>query len=311
LSSGYSLDPARESSDILQVKTAFFFTAALVWTLTAHGQGKPVVYNNAESGDTPLDRAVKKAYAPDFTIIDVTTAAGYESPRPTVGGLPRTAKNDEGEPLEGYVLAAYLISEKGLVEHPIVLRSTHEDLSRTALAAMETWRFVPGTVKGKPVATTAAQEFTFEILKHGFETTNIVLYQPDDVIQKRLPGTGHLAAYLEKIQRATEQFFAQTHAPGSLQIVVAIRPGGKSRVWLTGSGIEEKTLAALREQLGKIPPVAVQDGPVAFAICGTIADGPETGDPTPMPPEWQEAVKKLPQPVAVPDGLLDAVWPEK
>lgn len=277
--------------------------------LGAHGQEKPLVYNNAESGDTPLDREVKKAYAPDFAITDVTTAAGYESPKPTVGGLPRTAQNDEGEPLEGYVLVAYIINDKGLVEHPVVLRSTNEELNRTALTAMEAWRFVPGALKGKPVATTAAQEFTFEILRSGFETTNIVLYQPDDVVRKRLPGSGHLAAYIEKIQLAAEDFFARVHTPDSLQIVVAVRPGGKSRVWLMGSGLEEKTLAVLREQIQAIPPVAVQDGPVAFAICGKIAGGPETAEATPMPPEWQESVKNLPQPVVVPDGLLDTVWP--
>jgi TonB family protein len=291
------------------VKTFFGLLAFGLWVLTAHAQQKPVVYNNSEAGDTPLDRAVKKAYAEKFAITDTTAAAGYQSPKPIAGGLPATAQSADGEPLEGYVLIAYVISAEGLVEHPIVLKTTNEALNQTALDAMEEWRFVPGTVKGKPVATTAAQEFKFDIVRSGFETTNIVLYQPDEVVKKRLPGAGHLATYLEKLQSAAAETFGDTTKADVLDIVVAVRPGGKSRVWLSGSNLDTKTLQSLREKLEAIPPVQVTDGPVAFAISGKIAGGTPASEEVPMPQEWQDAVKKLPQPVVIPDGLLDAVWP--
>lgn len=291
------------------MKTLFVVLAFGICGLTAHAQQKPVVYNNSEAGDTPLDRAVKKAYSEKFAITDTTAAAGYQSPKPVMGGLPDSAQSTEGEPLEGYVLIAYVISAEGLVEHPVVLKTTNEALNRTALDAMEEWRFVPGTVKGKPVATTAAQEFKFDIVKSGFETTNIVLYQPDDVVQKRLPGAGHLAAYLQKLQTAATETFADTTKADALDIVVAVRPGGKARVWLSGSTLDAGTLQSLREKLEAIPPVQVKDGPVAFAISGRIAGGATVGEEPPMPQEWQEAVKKLPQPVVIPDGLLDTVWP--
>lgn len=269
-----------------------------------------MVYNNSEAGDTPLDRAVKKAYAEKFTIKDTTAAAGYLPPKPVMGGLPATAQTAEGESLEGYVLIAYIITAEGLVEQPVVIRTTNEVLNQTALAAMEEWRFAPGTMKGKPVATTAAQEFKFEIVKSGFETTNITLYQPDELVQKRLPGAGHLAAYIEQLQNVAGETFAETTKPASLQIVVAVRPGRKSRVWLTGSALEAKTLEDLRKKLEAIPPLEVRDGPVAFAVSGKIAGGAVTEGEIPMPQEWQDAVKKLPQPVMIPDGLLDTVWPE-
>ncbi len=303
------LDPRQTSGNSRGVKTLLVLVVSLAFGCIAQAQQKPVVYNNAEAGDTPLDRAVKKIYAEKFAVTDITAAAGYVSPKPVVGTLPTAAQSPEGEPLEGYVLIAYIISAEGLVEHPVVLRTTHEALNQTALAAMDEWRFVPGTVKGKPVATTAAQEFKFDIVRSGFETTNIVLYQPDDVVQKRLPGAGHLAAYLEKLQTTVSETFAETTRADTLDVVVAVRPGGKSRVWLSGSNLDAKTLQSLREKLEAIPPVQVTEGPVAFAISGKIAGGTRSGEDPPMPPEWQDAVKKLPQPVGIPDGLLEAVWP--
>jgi TonB family protein len=226
-----------------------------------------------------------------------------------MGGLPGTAHSADGEPLEGYVLVAYIISAEGLVEHPVVIKSTDAALNPTALAAMEEWRFAPGTLKGQPVATTAAQEFKFEIVKSGFETTNIVLYQPDEVVKTRLPGAGHLAAYIEKLQTAAGEAFAKSTTPDVLHIVVAVRPGKKARIWLTGSKLDAPTLETLRKTLEAIPAVDVREGPVAFAISGKIAGGTPPTEEIPMPEEWQEAVKKLPQPVIIPDGLLDTVWP--
>jgi TonB family protein len=291
------------------MKPALFFLALAMCTL-AHAADKPVVYNKADGGDTPLDRAIKKAYAGKYAIEDATIASGYESPNPTAGGLPRTALNEAGEPLAGYVLVAYIVTDEGLASDAVVLNSSNEELNHTALDAMKEWRFVPGLFKGKPVRTTAAQEFVFKIEKSGFETTNMVLYQPDDVLKKRLPGAGHLAAYIEKIQSAAAGMLARQTSPDTLVIVVAARPDRTSRVWLMGSKLDEKTLANLREQLEAIPPVEVKDGPVAFAICATIAGGPEFTEVPPMPPEWKKAAEKLPQPVQIPDAVLDDVWPK-
>lgn len=292
------------------MRSAFLFLALAICT-AVHAADKPVVYNKADGGDTPLDRAIKKAYAEKFTIEDTTIASGYASPKPTSGGLPRTALNEAGEPLAGYVLIAYIVTAEGLASDPVILNSSNEEVNRTALDAMKEWRFVPGSIKGKPVRTTAAQEFVFKIEKSGFETTNIVLYQPDDVLKKRLPGEGHLAAYIEKVQSAAAGMLAKVTIPDTLVIVVAVRPDHSSHVWLMGSKLDEKTLDALREQLEAIPPVEVKEGPVAFAICATIAGGPEFTETPPMPEEWKKAVEKLSQPASIPDAILGDVWPKK
>ncbi len=284
--------------------------ALVLCTPLVRAADKPVVYNSAEGGDTPLDRAVKKAYAARYTIRDITAAAGYTPPRPVAGSLPRTAQNEAGEPLEGRVLIAYIISERGEVRDPVVLTSSSPELNRVALGAMKEWRFVPGGRKGVPIATTAAQEFVFQIEKAGFETTGIVLYQPDEVLQTRLPGTGHLAAYIGKLQEVLTDTFAEHTAPGALEVVTAVRPGESSRVWIMAPSLDPKTRDTLRERLEAVPPAKVNGGPVAFAICGTLAGGPEPStSPAPLPPEWKSAAEKLPRPVRIPDDLLETVWP--
>jgi TonB family protein len=291
------------------MKPVLFLLALALCGSLARGADKPVVYNSAAAGDTPLDRAIKKVYADQYTIEDISAAAGYVPPKPTAGGLPRTVRNEAGEPLEGKVLVAYIITDEGLVSDPVVLHSSDEELNRTALDAMKEWRFFPGTRKGEPVPTTAAQEFVFALEKSGFETTNIVLYQPDDVLKKRLPGAGHLAAYIQKIQALVTDTLRQATAPGTLVIVTAVRPGGAAKVWLMGSSLDTKTQATLREQAETIPPVEVKEGPVAFAICGTIAGGPEFTEVPPLPPEWKQAAEKLPPPALIPDAVLDKIWP--
>jgi len=291
------------------MRSVILFLALAIGT-AVYAADKPVVYNKADGGDTPLDRAIKKVYADKFTIEDATVASGYASPKPTAGGLPRTALDGAGEPLAGYVLIAYIVTDEGLASDPVILNSSNEQLNRTALDAMKEWRFVPGSIKGKPVRTTAAQEFVFKTEKSGFETTNIVLYQPDDVLKKRLPGTGHLAAYIEKVQSAAAGMLGKITTPETLVIVVAARPDRTSRVWLMGSDLDEKTQAGLREQLEAIPPVELKDGPVAFAICATLAGGPEFTETPPMPEEWKKAAEKLAQPVEMPDAILKEIWPK-
>lgn len=285
---------------------AFVFAAC-----TAHAADKPVVFNSAAAGDNPLDRAIKKVYAERYTIEDISVASGYVPPKPTAGGLPRSARSETGEPLEGKVLIAYIITADGLARDPVILQSSNDALNPIALAAMKEWRFVPGARKGVPIPTTAAQEFDFKIEKSGFETTNIVLYQPDDVLKQRLPGAGHLAAYCKKIQSALGEELGQVTTPDTLVVVTAVRPDKSSRVWLMGSGLEAQTQNALRQKLESIPPVEVQEGPIAFAICGTIAGGPEFTEIPPLPSEWKKAAGALTPPVLLPEAILDTVWPKK
>src|SRR5262245_12116100 len=69
----------------------------------------------------------------------------------------------------------------------------------------------------------------------GFETDNVVLYQPNEVLEARLAAVDDLAGYIKKLQAVCTEFFATAATPETLNVVVAVRPGKRSRVWLVSS----------------------------------------------------------------------------
>jgi hypothetical protein len=149
--------------------------------------------------------------------------------------------------------------------------------------------------------------------QRGFETQNIVLYQPSDVLEERLPDATKLADYIKRLRDVCQKFFADTTAPETLNIVVAVRPGRQSRVWFVSSvqSTPDASRKSLRKSLENVTPCDVTSGSIAFAIAAKIAGGDGT-KPTdiPMPLEWQKAAARKGN-VTVPDGVLDAVWPRR
>jgi hypothetical protein len=147
----------------------------------------------------------------------------------------------------------------------------------------------------------------------GFETQNIVLYQPNDVLEERLPDVTKLADYIKRLQDVCQKFFAATTSPETLDIVVAVRPGRQSRIWFVSSvqPTPDAKRKSLRKNLENVTPCDVTSGSIAFAIAAKIAggDGTERTD-IPMPLEWQKAAARKGN-VIIPDGVLDSVWPQR
>jgi len=155
----------------------------------------------------------------------------------------------------------------------------------------------------------------------GFATDNVVLYQPDDDLRERLPGgdVTDLANYIKQIQAVCTKFFATTTKPENFTIVVAIRPGKRSRVWFISSTLPPTDLSRepLRKKLDAISACDVRGGPVAFAIVAQLAGGngkiPKASDKDfspPIPKEWSDA--QLPKnPGPLPGCYLDVIWPDK
>lgn len=150
----------------------------------------------------------------------------------------------------------------------------------------------------------------------GFEMKSITLYQPNEVMQERVPDMRALTSYIRSVQTACQSHFAGVSAPELLDVVVAIRPGRRARAWFvsTTRPVNDESLSRLRRQIETVPPAEVRGGPVAFAIVASIAGASQPSpDPSgyapPMPREWREA------PIAdsgavVPDDILRVVWPE-
>jgi hypothetical protein len=153
----------------------------------------------------------------------------------------------------------------------------------------------------------------------GFSSDNFVLYQPNDVLQARVPSVEKFAAYVKEIERVCQAFFAESTARESLNLVIAVRPDKTSKIWFISSTYPEmpKDRVTLRECLEKLPPCEVVGGPIAFAMVATIAGGdgktikPLAGGKPPFPKEWTDASKKKEANVTVPDGILKDVWPPR
>jgi len=150
----------------------------------------------------------------------------------------------------------------------------------------------------------------------GFETVNVVLYQPNSILSQRVPTVQELAGYINRLEGACNDFFAADTAPETLHVVVAVRPGKLSRIWFVSAGRAPGAvdLEPLRKNLEAIPPCDVHGGPIIFAISANIAGG---GDKKfaagshyqpPIPKEWQDAAKGK-KDFTVSDEFLDLVWP--
>jgi len=152
----------------------------------------------------------------------------------------------------------------------------------------------------------------------GFQTANIALYQPNDVLQARTRSVEDLAAYIKQIQAVCTEFYANDTKPENLHIVVAVRPGKRSRVWfISSTAPNDASRDPLRKKLEAIPPCDAHGGPIAFTISAALAGGAGkifTGEDKdfspPIPKEWSDAkIGKNSGPV--PDCYLDIVWPDK
>ena len=109
-----------------------------------------------------------------------------------------------------------------------------------------------------------------------FETMGVELYLKKDIVAQRA-SNDDLAAYTKALQSAAEDYFAgrKDNWQEDLDIVVAIKPGNQSRVWLVSRVFPEPDdrLSDLRDKLAAVPPPPVNGGPVAFCIHSQVAGG--------------------------------------
>jgi len=155
--------------------------------------------------------------------------------------------------------------------------------------------------------------------RQAFRMVSTVLYQPDPVLQTRVPSLHALAAYWKALEGTCNVFFKKSDTPRPLDIVVAVKPQGRSRVWFvspTQGSKEDAELARLRALLEALPAPEVLHGPVLFAVIGSIAGAERANrsgeaSPIPLPPAWKDALKGQDERKAVDtDRLIELVWPE-
>jgi hypothetical protein len=146
-----------------------------------------------------------------------------------------------------------------------------------------------------------------------FNTAAVVLYQPDPVLKERVPVVEEFTSFAKAIQDAATAAFPIGSAERELDIVVAIKPGRRARFWLVSAKPSDAD-APLLARLRSLPAPAVQSGPVAFAVIGSIGGAPTSAVTRPfkppMPEEWRAVAVRSSEALVVPDGILPMVWPD-
>jgi hypothetical protein len=142
-----------------------------------------------------------------------------------------------------------------------------------------------------------------------YRTENIVLLQPDFVLKERAPSVPALSEYIKAVQAAAGSALAgeQPH-PASGHLVLAVRPGGQSMVWLDFKPeLPESSAARLRTAILAVPAFEARGGVVVFALNSSLWGVPASQG-FPNPREWSKAMEGRSDPIEIGD-LVDMVWP--
>ena len=141
---------------------------------------------------------------------------------------------------------------------------------------------------------------------------DVVLLQKGEVMAPRIEGgTDAMAAYLKTLGEAeTETMRAHpSQIPSAGFIVVALRPGNRTRTWFDFKpALADATMAALRRTVETTPTMTIKSGQIVFALRVSVwSDKPPTAY-APAPQEWKDATRDM-KPKPDIDTLVDMVWP--
>jgi len=138
---------------------------------------------------------------------------------------------------------------------------------------------------------------------------NVVLLQPSAVLEERVPSVDDMAAYIKAVQAAAREAVVASAAKQSVGgfIVVAVRPGLQSKVWLDFDALLDlEVRRQIVTRIGAVKPFEVLKGPVVIALKVGLWNGRESKRTAPLPPEWK-AASQGGAPMEVGE-LVDSLW---
>lgn len=160
------------------------------------------------------------------------------------------------------------------------------------------------------------QEVVEKVGKNIFSMDAIILYQEEKILKERLATDASLLAeYALRIEAEAREVFAKEEPQKGVSgaIVIAIKPGKLSRLWLvSGENAFPETLKeTLLKKLSVIEAIPVKKGPIAIGLeFAAWGGGTPLQETHPIPKEWKEATQNQPDGV-VPDAPLAVLWPDK
>lgn len=143
-----------------------------------------------------------------------------------------------------------------------------------------------------------------------YNVESIMLLQPEYVMRERAGDVKALAMYINGLKDAAGAALSEekVQKPSGGYIIAAVKPGGKSRIWLDFSpNLSSDVQAKLKATLEAVPPFKAEKGVVVFAISSTLWGGSPIQN-FPSPPEWKEAMKGRSDATEISE-LVQKVWP--
>jgi hypothetical protein len=138
---------------------------------------------------------------------------------------------------------------------------------------------------------------------------NVVLLQPSSVLELRVPDIDAMAAYVKAVEAAAREAVIASGVQQSVGgfIVVAVRPGLKSNVWLDFDAMLDLELKKqLSTRIKAVAPFEAVKGPVVFALKVATWSGKESKRLAPAPLEWKQSPRNGP-PLEVGE-LVERLW---
>ena len=146
-----------------------------------------------------------------------------------------------------------------------------------------------------------------------YRMDGLTLLQPESTLRERVSGGAPaMQAYIEAINAAATRLVADgdTQRPSAGFIVLAIRPGGRSKIWLDfWPLLPSKTEASLLPALEKVAPFDAR-GLVVFAIDASLWGASPTREKAPRPNEWTRITRERGGTTDA-ETIVDALWPDR
>ncbi len=182
-----------------------------------------------------------------------------------------------------------------------------------AISVLTTPLISPATKKGdrmKFLALLASMFLAFTAsAATPYRMDSIMLLQPEFVLKERVPSVDSLSGYIRAVQGAAASALANESAhPASGHLVLAVRPGKQSMVWLDFKpALPEATAARLRAAILAVPAFEARQGVVVFSLSSSLW-GASSANGFPDPPEWRKTMEGHDGPIEIGD-LVEKVWP--
>lgn len=138
---------------------------------------------------------------------------------------------------------------------------------------------------------------------------SVVLLQPSAVLEERVASVDDMSTYIKAVEAAAADAVIESGSKQAVggYIVVAVRPGPESKLWLDFDALLDlEVRRLLTEKIGAVTPFAVNKGPVVFALKVVLWDGKQPKRGAPSPIEWRKATRDT-GPLEVGE-LVEKVW---